>query len=92
MRIQNIQNTPIINYRAANSKPAMQKKNVNPMRSGLTTAGAWFGFGVALDLVSRKIQFSKSPMKNSLAVNGIIGGGAGIITGIMGIYKQSGKE
>lgn len=92
MRIQNIQNTPVINYRAANSKSAMPKKNVNPMKDGLTTAGAWFGFGVALDLVSRKLQFSKSPMKNSLAVNGIIGGGAGVVTGIMGMRKKAGEE
>ncbi len=89
MRIQNIQNTQRLHFCAANSKSAMQKQAVNPMKDGLTTAGAWFGFGVALDLVSRKMQFFKSPMKNSLAVNGIIGGSAGIVTGIMGLRKKN---
>ncbi len=88
MRIQNIQHKSAIYFRAANSRPAAAKK-VNPMKDGLTTAGAWFGFGVALDLVSRKLQFSKSPMKNSLAVNGLIGSGAGIVTGIMCMRKKS---
>ena len=89
MRIQNIQNTPKLYFCAAKSKPA---KNVNPMQEGLTTAGAWFGFGVALDLLSRKIRFSQSPMKNSLALNGVIGGSAGVITGVMSKHKKADTE
>ena len=49
-----------------------------PLTDGLSTFGAWFVFGVGLDLVSRKCQFSKSPMKNSLAINGLIGAAAGL--------------
>lgn len=88
MRIQNIQN---LSYCASNPRKVAQK-NVNPMKDGLTTAGAWFAFGVGLDLVSRKLQFSKSPIKNSLAINGIIGGGAGLFTGLMGLYKKPNEE
>ena len=46
----------------------------------LKSAGAWFGFGVVLDFVSRKCHFFKSPVKNSIAMNGLIGVGAGAIT------------
>ena len=49
-----------------------------PLTDGLNTFGLWFAFGVGLDLVSRKCQFSKSPMKNSLAINGLIGAAAGL--------------
>ena len=52
------------------------------MGEAISTAGAWFGFGVVLDFISRKITFFHSPMKNSLAMNGIIGAGAGLITGV----------
>ena len=66
MRIQAV--TPIVNFRAQNSRRTIQNnKSVTPVRDGLNTAGAWFGFGVGLDLLSRKIQFSKSPFKNSIA-------------------------
>lgn len=58
------------------------KAPVSAMHEGLSTAGAWFGFGIVLDFVSRKITFFKSPFKNSLAMNGVIGAGAGIITGL----------
>ena len=50
------------------------------MQDGLSTAGAWFGFGVVLDFVSRKCHFFKSPIKNSIAMNGLIGAGAGAVT------------
>ena len=82
MRVDNIRNTCLY-FKAAKSKSAMSQRPVSPMKDGLSTAGAWFGFGVALDLISRKLQFSKSPIKNSLAINGIIGGSAGIVTGLM---------
>ncbi len=55
-------------------------KNANPIQEGVSTAGAWFAFGVALDFLSRKVTFSKSPMKNSLAMNGTIGACAGIFS------------
>lgn len=51
-----------------------------PMQDGLSTAGAWFGFGVVLDFVSKKCHFFKSPIKNSIAMNGLIGAGAGAVT------------
>ena len=51
-----------------------------PMQDGLSTAGAWFGFGVGLDLISRKFPLSKSPTKNSIMTNGIIAGIAGLFT------------
>ena len=54
----------------------------------LNTAGIWFGFGVGLDLVSRKLSFFKSPMKNSLLINGVIGTTAGAVTG----YKELNKK
>ncbi len=81
MRVQRIQNiSPKVNF-------GVQKKNTNPthsisapMHDGLSTAGAWFGFGVVLDFVSRKCHFFKSPVKNSIVMNGLIGIGAGVIT------------
>lgn len=81
MRVQRIQNiSPKVSF-------GVQKKNINstysisvPMQDGLSTAGAWFGFGVVLDFVSRKCHFFKSPVKNSIVMNGIIGVGAGAIT------------
>ena len=57
-----------------------QKKN-SPIRTGLSTAGGWFAFGVGLDFASRKIQFSKSPTKNSIMINSILALGAGIYAG-----------
>ena len=79
MRVQKIDyNTPF--YGAQKSKNLSQNKVQQPMHDGLSTAGAWFGFGVALDFVSRKCHFSKSPTKNSLLTNGIIATGAGIFT------------
>lgn len=76
MRIQAV--TPIVNFRAQNSRRTIQNnKSGTSIRDGLNTAGAWFGFGVGLDLLSRKVQFSKSPLKNSLALNSLISAGAG---------------
>lgn len=58
------------------------KEPKSAMGEAISTAGAWFGFGVVLDFISRKITFFHSPMKNSLAMNGVIGAGAGLITGV----------
>ena len=52
----------------------------SPLQEGVKTAAAWFGFGVILDIISRKCRFFKSPTKNSIAVNSILGLGAGIVT------------
>ncbi len=84
MRIQNIQNYPSSQICCAKKMNSPQKTTGSilqpktPLTDGLNTFGLWFGFGVGLDLVSRKCQFSKSPMKNSLAINGLIGAAAGL--------------
>ncbi len=52
----------------------------NPYKKSLETAGAWLGFGIGLDFVCRKIAVFKSPVKNSLFINGILALGAGIYT------------
>lgn len=59
-------------------KPQVKAAN-SPLHEGLTTAGAWFAFGVGLDFVARKCTFFKSPTKNSLALNSFIGIAAGIV-------------
>ncbi len=83
-------NYPVNSFCAVQQKSSLTKKNkVSPMNDGLVTAGSWFGFGVALDLISRKCQFSKSPFKNSLAINSILGVGAGIYTGIKSLNFKS---
>ena len=91
MKVDSI-NTPVYsntqNYGSKNIKvkptPIVQPKTtqVSAMHEALSTAGAWFGFGVVLDFLSRKVSFFKSPFKNSLAMNGVIGAGAGLITGV----------
>lgn len=73
-------------------KSRMPQASHTPMSDGLSTAGAWFGFGVVLDFVSRKCRFSKSPLKNSIALNGIIGLGAGAVTGVKEFYNHDKKE
>lgn len=50
------------------------------LHDSLTTAGSWFGLGVVLDIIARRFVFFKSPTKNSITVNGIIGVGAGVVT------------
>ncbi len=93
MQIQNIQSFTTKPYFCAAKHKTAASKNVSPVKDGITTAGAWFGFGVVLDLLSRKIHFSQSPMKNSLALNAVIGGCAGIVTGIAGLTpKQTRQE
>ncbi len=85
MRINSIQT---FNFRAQSLPQASQTKKLSPMRDGLNTAGLWFGFGVALDLLSRKIHFAKSPFKNSLALNGVIGAAAGLVVWIQDLKNN----
>ena len=83
MRIENINYiTPRAHFCAQKSQKITGPAANKPLKESLTTAGAWFGFGVGLDLLSRKCRFSKSPTKNSLAINGILGLGAGIYTAV----------
>lgn len=76
MKVDRITTSPVFGVQ----KKSINSGNAGYMRSGITTAGAWFGFGVGLDMLSRKCRFSKSPVKNSLAINGIIASAAGIFT------------
>lgn len=88
MRINSI--TPCVYFRAKNQNVKNnQKQTGNPINNGLSSAGAWFGFGVGLDFLSRKISFSKSPFKNSLAVNGIISAAAGTAAGVSALHKKN---
>ena len=72
------------------NKTTFTKKHQSesPVYQGLNTAGAWFLFGVGLDYISRKVSFSKSPFKNSLAINSIIGTIAGLATGYKGFHNK----
>lgn len=79
MRIQKI-DYYTQNFSAQKYRNLSQNKAQRPIHDGLSTAGAWFGFGIVLDFVSRKCHFSKSPTKNSILTNGIIAAGAGIFT------------
>lgn len=79
MKVQNIQfthnnkkNLPV------GIKPTHRFQS--PVQDSLKTAGAWFGFGVGLDFVCRKITFFKSPVKNSLFVNSTLAAIAGTCT------------
>ena len=94
MRISNINsfNTPHTFCAAKNSAPkGASVTHPNPVKSGLTTAGGWFGFGVGLDYLSRKVKFSASPTKNSFAINAILALGAGTYTGINTLLKKHSK-
>ncbi len=83
MKVQNIESPGVRLSFGAQKKNTFKARNINkPLKDSISTAGAWFGFGVVLDLISRKIRVSKSPTKNSLAINGILGLGAGIFTGV----------
>ncbi len=65
-----------------NGKRSLRKQQPSHtiLHDSLVTAGSWFGFGVVLDIIARRFVFFKSPTKNSIAVNGIIGVGAGVLT------------
>lgn len=67
---------------------AKKQEHQSPLGNGLKTAGLWFGFGVALDLVSRNVCFSKSPMKNSIAINSIIASTAGAASSLSSVKKN----
>ena len=89
MRIDKINYiTPSARFGVQKSQKMVKSTASKPLQDSLTTAGAWFGFGVVLDLLSRKCRFSKSPTKNSLAINGILGLGAGIFTGVREVYSN----
>lgn len=77
MKVQSIQFTQ--NSRKVYPKISTARKSM-PYKKGLETAGAWFGFGIGLDMISRKISVFKSPTKNSLFINGILALGAGTYT------------
>lgn len=67
-------------------------KQPSPIEDGAKTAFAWFGFGVVLDAISRKFRFFKSPFKNSLFMNSVIGLGAGFATGFKTFVNQKNDE
>ena len=90
MKIQNI--TPAQVFCAKNYKVTLKNNTPKPVHEGLTTAGAWFGFGVGLDFVSRKFHLSKSPTKNSLALNGLVGSAAGLFTAWQVSHNKSSEE
>ncbi len=94
MRISNINSiyTPINFYGAP--KTNLQNNSLtkpNALKTGLTTAGAWFGFGIGLDYISRKIKLSKSPTKNSFMINSILAVGAGVYSGSHSSVSKSDK-
>ncbi len=61
----------------------------NSIQKGASTAGAWFGFGIGLDFISRKLHFAKSPTKNSIIINGILGLGAGGYTAFKSLKDKA---
>lgn len=61
----------------------------NPLKECVTTAGAWFMFGVVLDFLSRKISFFKSPTKNSFAINGLIAVTAGVVSAYKAMSRKN---
>lgn len=91
MKVYNIGYNPSVSFSGrtqSKSKTQSAAVQVNPLSQGINTASAWFGFGVALDYVSRKFSFFKSPMKNSLVINGTIGAAAGVFTGYKAINHK----
>lgn len=93
MRVQKVNNfSHRVNFCAQKHKKNPLQTMSAPMQDGLSTAGAWFGFGVVLDFVSRKCHFFKSPVKNSIAMNGLIGLGAGAVTCAKDEFSKSKKD
>lgn len=92
MKVYSIGNSPSMCF-CGRTQSKSKNNNVtnpsSPVSQGVNTAGAWFGFGVALDYVSRKLSFFKSPMKNSLAINGTIGAAAGLYTGYKALNHKN---
>lgn len=94
MRISNINsfNTPQYFCAAKNSAgKAAVGARPDPVKAGLSTAGGWFGFGIGLDYLSRKVKFSSSPTKNSFAINTILALGAGTYAGVNALIKKHNK-
>ncbi len=58
------------------------KPAVNPLKSGLNTTAAWFGFGIVLDRVTSFAgkYLKMTPIKTSVVTNGVIALGAGAFT------------
>lgn len=58
------------------------KPTVSPIKSGLNTTAAWFGFGVVLDRVTSFAgkYIKMTPIKTSIVTNGVIALGAGAYT------------
>lgn len=87
MKVYPINFTAQTKYKKTNINSKSQ--HTTPVKNGLSTAAAWFSFGVGLDYISRHFaNFTKSPMKNSLLLNGIIGAGAGIFTGTKAVINR----
>lgn len=94
MRISNINSfyTPQNFCAVKNNTPkGTALTHPNPVKSGLATAAGWFGFGIGLDYLSRKVKFSTSPTKNSFAINAILALGAGTYTSVNTLVKKSDK-
>lgn len=90
MRITSVNhtNSPVNfhNPRRKSSTPAFSQRQV--ISKGLGTFCGWFGFGVVLDALTRHIKLSNSPIKNSVAVNGLIALCAGAVSSIALLYKK----
>jgi len=71
MRVQSINSNNFNSNFKRNQKNIFRVRNLKPSKAA-ETFGLWFGFGVGLDFLSRKVHFCKSPAKNSIAVNGIL--------------------
>ena len=71
-----------------NTTAPIAKQQRSPLHESLNTTGARFAFGVGLDWISRKFSFFKSPMKNSLVINGTISIAAGAVTAYKAMSKK----
>jgi len=66
-------------------------KSASTIKKAATTFVLWSGFGICLDFLSRIIKFSKSPTKNSIAINAIIGSIAAIVVSVNDIKNKKQK-
>lgn len=84
MKVNPINTTyiPVNFHNPKNQKSSPAFSKTQAVKKGISTAGGWFGFGIVLDILSRHIRFSKSPTKNSFALNGLIGTCAGVVSGM----------
>lgn len=93
MKVYSITNpNTTLTYNGGNKKinttAPIAKQQRSPLHESLNTTGAWFAFGVGLDWISRKFSFFKSPMKNSLVINGTISIAAGAVTAYKAMSKK----